>query len=203
MRNAALMVVILLGLSSCSSLDEKPTDQKLKPLDWQARQQLLSSLNDWQALGRIAMQTDDDAWSASIDWRQNEERYIIQLSGSFGGHVMTIKGGPGYVVMLTSDGEKFIETDAGRLIERHTGWQMPIDGLRYWVLGLVDPDRPAQQVFDKQGRLSRLSQSGWVVQYKSYQLQGQVEMPRKIQLDNSHFRVKLVFRNWKLGFRES
>lgn len=200
---AALMVVMLLGLSSCAILDEKPADQNIKPLDWQTRQQLLSSLDDWQVLGRVAMQTDDDAWSASIDWSQEQERYFIQLSGPFNSQAMTITGGPGYAVMVTSDGEKFIETDVNRLLEQHTGWQMPVDGLKYWALGLVDPDQPAQRVFDEQGRLNRLSQSGWTIQYKSYSMQGKVEMPRKIHLENSHFKVKLVFMNWKFDLRES
>ena len=192
-------MVVLLELSGCATFTQVSTPT----LDWETRQKVLSSLSDWHVRGRVAMQTADDAWSASIDWNQAEGSYVIRLSGPLGGNVMTVHGGPGYAVMETAEGEKFIETNAGRLIEAQTGWQIPVEGLQYWALALVEPGFPAVQIFDDQGRLSEVRQSGWVIHYQTYQIKGNIEMPRKIQLNNDHFKVKLVIKEWQLGLQKS
>lgn len=194
-----LLPVVMLVLSGCAAFTQVATPT----LDWEARRSVLSALSGWHASGRVAMQTADDAWSASIDWNQAEGSYVIRLSGPLGGNMMTINGGPGYVVMETAEGEKFIETNVDRLIEAQTGWQIPVEGLKYWALALVDPGIPADRIFDDQGRLSQIRQSGWVIHYQAYQIKGNIEMPRKIQLDNDHFKVKLVIKDWQLGLKKS
>jgi len=201
-RHASLLAIMLMGLSACATVDE-PRGAPTAVLDWPARQQVLASLSDWRAVGRVAMQTTDDAWSASIDWDQIAERYEIRLSGPLGGNAMTIIGGPGYVVLETAEGDRYIETNAGRLIESKTGWHIPVEGLKYWALGLTEPGQPADQVFDDKGRLTELRQSGWVIRYQAYRLMENIEMPRKIQLANNHFKVKLVIKDWHFGLHES
>ena len=197
-RHAPLLAVTLFGLSACATLDQPDTVSQ-PPLAWAERQQYLAGLESWKMSGRVAVQTKEDSWSATIRWNQMPARYAINLSGPLGGNAMTIQGGPGYVVMQTSDGEKYSETNPDRLIEAQTGWQIPVAGLRYWAMGLVAPQSPAAQAFDAQGRVSELRQSGWTIQYQRYQRKNQTEMPDKIQLENERFKVKLVVKDWQLG----
>lgn len=207
-RHALLLAVSILGLSACATLDQYDADShdtavSSPPSAWAERQLYLSGIAHWQLRGRLALQTADDSWSASIRWQQSPAYYAIDLSGPLGSNAMSVRGGPGLVVMQTPAGEKFTETSVDRLIEARTGWQIPVAGLQYWVRGLRAPRATAQQKFDPQGRLSELRQSGWVIQYQSYLRKDEIEMPGKIQLSNARFKLKLRVHDWQIGMPSS
>ena len=132
-------------------------------------------------------------------WQQTDNDYDLRLFGPLGGTVLSIKGGEDYVFLTTDKGETFSERSAAGLIYRQTGWDIPVDGLRYWSRALVLPEVPAKQVFDHSGRLSELRQSDWTIYYEDYRLIDDLEMPRKIRLENAHFTVKLILRDWQLS----
>jgi outer membrane lipoprotein LolB len=80
------------------------------------------------------------------------------------------------------------------------GWTMPVEGMRYWAIGLPAPDsKPERQQLDDQGRLLELSQSGWTIEYRRYQPVGEVELPDKIFMQNHKLNVKLVVERWQLS----
>ena len=131
-RALALAFMALIGLNACSLTGVRsPADAAVKMLDWQQRQVYLSKSRHWDVSGRIAMQTTDDAWSASMRWQQTDNDYDIQLFGPLGGNVLSITGGENYVFLTTDKGETFSERSATRLIHRQTCWEIPVDGLRY------------------------------------------------------------------------
>jgi outer membrane lipoprotein LolB len=71
--------------------------------------------------------------------------------------------------------------------------------LRYWVRGLPVPDTEATRVLDESGQLSRLEQSGWVINYQRYQLVEGAAVPSKLQLARDDISVRLVINEWQLG----
>ena len=179
------------------------TDSSAKPsvLSWPDRQAYLQQLHEWSVRGRIAMRTSSDAWSASLKWQQRDTDYDIQLFGPLGGKALSVTGGKDYVVLTTDEGETFSERGAGVLIYEQTGWHVPVEYLHYWVRAMRIPGQEAQEEHDEEGRLSRLQQAGWDIQFQDYQQVNQLVMPRKIRLVNQHFTAKLVFREWQLGQR--
>ena len=54
------------------------------------------------------------------------------------------------------------------LLEQTLGLRLPVTGLRYWVRGLPAPGPTALLQTDAAGRLTRLEQNGWVIEYPSY-----------------------------------
>ena len=199
LRALALAFVVLLGLNACTQANlrtDTQSDTRLR--DWPLRLEKLNAIHRWDVSGRIAMQTTDDAWSASISWKQTGEDYDIRLFGPLGGKALSIKGGDNYVFLTTDKGETFSEASATTLIYRQTGWQVPVDGLRYWARALAMPEVSSKQVFDQAGRLSELRQSDWTIYYQSYHVFNNLEMPRKIRMENEHFKVKLILRDWEL-----
>jgi outer membrane lipoprotein LolB len=200
-RPAGIILALLMtGLSGCAPLTTHHKSMPGQPdIAWESRQQLLSSIHQWQTDGRLAIKTTSDAWSASIDWQQHNDAYRIRLSGPFGSQAMHIEGDASRVLLKKSSDEVYAASNAASLIERHTGWTVPVEGLRYWALGLPDPQLHAQRVVDEYGRLTRLEQSGWVIEYTAYITIDGIDLPRIIRLENSFIKAKIVFKNWQIN----
>ena len=166
--------------------------------DWEQRQSFLADINAWAVNGRIAMRTAEDAWSASLKWQQHNADYDLELYGPLGRKLMSVTGSDDYVILTTDEGETFSESSASSLIYRQTGWQVPVEHLRYWARAMTVPGILANSQYDDLGRLSQLKQSDWDITYQDYQVLGQLEMPRKILLLHREFSVKLIMRDWEL-----
>ena len=55
------------------------------------------------------------------------------------------------------------------LLREHIGWSFPLQGLRYWVLGVTTPGAAVEALeFDPQGRPAHFVQSGWRIVYRRY-----------------------------------
>lgn len=85
-------------------------------------------------------------------------------------------------------------------MQTHAGWQLPLSGLRHWILGRPDPQA---QIFDLQldagGRLAELRQLGWHIRYERYAEFDGLALPTKLTLENPRLRAKLAVRRWRTG----
>ena len=201
-RLYGVLCCLLFVLTACS-MPVTRTDSAAKTslLNWNERLAYLQQTDEWGVSGRIAMRTPEDAWSASLKWQQRDTDFDIQLFGPLGGKALSVTGGKDYVVLTTDEGETFSEQNAAALIYRQTGWHVPVDSLHYWARAMQIPGQDALVEHDKNGRLTRLQQAGWDIHYQDYQVVDQLEMPRKLRLENKNFTVKLIFRGWQLGQR--
>ncbi len=165
---------------------------------WQSHRMALVDLTNWQTRGRVGVIASDEGWSASFNWRQQQADYWIRISGPFGRSIVELVGNPRFV-MLNEGGKKaLVARSADVLLEQRTGWTLPVDGLRYWIVGLPAPNLPERHTVDSQGHLSSLNQSGWLIEYKSYQQVDSYRLPRKLQMVNGDVRVKLIARDWQI-----
>ena len=65
--------------------------------------------------------------------------------------------------------------------------------------GLAAPGAYAERVLDDAGRLSRLSQGGWSIDYGRYRETAGVGLPVKMLATREDWKVKLAVRGWNLG----
>jgi outer membrane lipoprotein LolB len=198
----ALVLVQMLMIAACSLPVTQPDEQRARLLGWDQRQSYLDAVHAWMVDGRIAMQTEDDAWSASLKWRENASDYGLVLYGPLGRKELSVIGGPNHVTLTTNEGDAFTDSSASSLIFHQTGWHVPVENLRYWARALAAPGQVDGRRYDSLGRLSELSQSGWVVYYQDYQIVGRLEMPRKIRLVHKQITVKMILRDWQLQSEE-
>ena len=191
-----------MALCACEVLPTQSPQTLATEQSWRVRQQALSALNVWSLSGRIAIQTPTEGWHAALSWEQRGESYAIQLSSPLGQGAMQLSGDPAHVTLRTAAGEDSAQ-DPETLLEKQLGWRLPVSGLRYWVLGLSDPGMPLEhQELDDQGRLIRIRQSGWDIEFRRYAPGGRVDLPDKLFLNNSgaepHLEVRMVVENWIL-----
>ena len=166
---------------------------------WRERRAELLTLENWTAFGKLALRSEGDAWAATLYWRQLGDEFRIRLTGPFGGGGLQVEGDPSSVELRTADNKVYTATDAEELLYQHVGWRMPLAGLRYWILGRVEPSAPVEKVFiDVAGRVVRFNQLGWKVNYLDYRDIDQLAMPRKATLKNDRVRASVLISRWKL-----
>lgn len=191
----SLLMASLLLLAGCATVPSSYTPQQS---NWSQREAQLQQFLDWQLEGRIAISTEDDSWSGSLQWQQLNQLYDIRFSGPFGQGAMSLTGDPERVVLSTSEGEIIGYQGPEQLMFDQLGWQVPISHLQYWVVGRPHPLDSAEQIeFDEFGRIKALQQSDWRVDYRRYRHYQNLELPDKIFIENHRLSVRLVINNWQ------
>jgi len=195
-RGILVAACVAMLLTGCSGQSIKPVAGD--PYAWQRHQQQLAHLANWSFKGRLAIKQPGDSWSASLSWQQDGPRYDIQLSGAFGQGAARLFGSDGHAVIETPDHAAITSTSAELLMEEQLGWYVPLDGLKYWLLGSPAPVLAERQQLDQFGRLLEMEQSGWQIRYRGYITVDGVDLPRKLELENSRLRARLVIDAWQL-----
>jgi outer membrane lipoprotein LolB len=145
------------------------------------------------------VRSDDQAWHGTIYWRQQGEEYELKLIAPLGQGTVSVRGGPGGVVLRLPSGEERRAEDPEELLFKSLGLRLPLSGLRYWVKGLPEPAQNMRGLWDVDGRLVTLSQPGWYISYRSYAREGAYDLPMKVFLDSGPVSVRLVVESWKLS----
>lgn len=158
-----------------------------------------AEFTDWQLNGRIALTHGEQGWHASLLWQEHADDYQLKLSGPLGQGGFQLAGDEHGVVLVDAEGHSSFARDGDALLLQATGWRLPVVGMRYWVRGLPVPDIEATPVYDESGRLNRLEQSGWEINYYKYQLVEGTFVPSKMQLARDDVSVRLVIKQWQLG----
>ena len=172
---------------------------------WLARRQQLANADSWSVYGKLAMRSETDAWSATLQWRQTGDEFRIRLSGPFGAGALQIEGDAEGVQLRTADGRIAQASSPEELLYQHMGWSLPLSGMRYWILGRTAPqdDVPAEQItVDEAGRVMRFEQSDWRVGYPAYQDVDGFSMPRKATLDSDRVKGNVLITRWTIDLPE-
>ena len=191
MRHASWLLLLL--LVGCASGPPLTGDH---PPQWPAQARAAQDWRDWELQGRVALRLGDEGWQGGILWRQADNDYRIQISGPFGQGGIQLEGGPGRVEF--QQGERVVRAgDAEALMQRELGWSLPLAGLDHWVRGVPRRAGRALLQFDSDGRLARLEEAGWVVDYLAYDDSTQPPLPGRIALEHAGLRLRLVVDRWQ------
>lgn len=156
------------------------------------------NIHRWRLNGKIAVQTADNAGSATLKWIQRNNHFSIALSGAMGSTALLLAGQPGSVTMMDGNGRRFHAESPEELLASQWGFHLPVSNMIYWVRGLPVPDLPATTKYDKSGRLVSLSQQGFRITYSSYAQTDGAWLPQKLAITSSRLRVKMIVYNWSI-----
>lgn len=203
--HVGLLLAVALTLNGCA---QAPIEATAAVDAVQSPQQLhasrLDALAQWQVSGRMAVQAGGEGYHGRFDWNQHGERMQLGVSGPFSqGSVRLLSDGE-FFELRDGNGGSARAISADQLLFKATGLQIPVAGLRYWIVGLAAPGDVQQPVHDERGRLQSLRQNGWNIRYRAYMaddIDG-VSLPRKLFLDrqsvDGELRVRLVVERWQL-----
>jgi outer membrane lipoprotein LolB len=168
--------------------------------EWETRQAILGELDKWQFSGRIAVKTSDDGFNGKLRWVQDEDSFVATVSGPLGIGTVRIEGNIEGVKITDKDGTTTVLRDIESELYYRYGWTIPVESLRYWVLGIPDPRVPAETDFDDNDRVSHMKQRGWSVDVGRYREAGGQQMPARLVASSRETSVRLVIDKWV--FRE-
>ena len=190
-------------LCSCAARPVQPQAQRpaqVPPplLPWQARLLALQEIHQFALNGRVAANSDTNAVTAGVRWRERDSDATIDLSGPLGLGAAHIEQRGDALSVTNAQGTVYRGPAAGEQIAATLGFEPPLSSLRYWVLGASSPDPVEQQTLDAQQRLTHLQQQGWQIDYEQYtQVQDQW-LPRRLTVTNGPWRLRLVINSWQL-----
>lgn len=165
---------------------------------WHQRLDALRGLDDWQLDGRIAIAANGRGGSGAISWIERAPRLEMRFSGPFGIGGFRLSGEPHDLLIETGKGKTYRVSDPRLFLARRLGWPVPIDSLRYWVLGMPAPGTATDAIrVDQQGLLRSLSQGGWQIEYRTY-TDGARPMPLRIDAARGDVKIKLAIQQWRL-----
>ncbi|HEC27783.1 MAG TPA: outer membrane lipoprotein LolB [Gammaproteobacteria bacterium] len=189
--------VLLLG--ACAS---KPVKKETPP-DWQSKQSALTKIDRWKMHARIGLRGMGRSGSASLIWIETPEQRNLRLLGPLGGGLVLLQQDSAGVSIEDNKGRVWHGQDAGELIYRVTGWQIPVSGLRWWLLGLTEPGSKAKSTEDAEHRLISVQQAGWKVSLDKYTLFSGHELPASIVIetvasreDERYIQIKVIVKDW-------
>lgn len=198
-----LFVLVALLQAGCASVPEPPPVEH-PDLVWQQRRAELSRIAYWHLTGRVAVTNGDEAWHINMDWKQEGDDYQILLNGPFGAGKVKLIGNAQGVELHDSDNHTFYSDNPATLLRERTGVSMPVEGLRYWIVGLNTPQQKDPPKLDPQGRLAYLEDDHWRVKFRRYIEVNGLSLPEKIFIarPEQEIDVRLVIDEWKLGLSD-
>jgi len=197
-----LVPVLLLLLPACSTRQVQEMDAGPPELVYQQRSERLQAIEEWDFHGRLSMDDGRDGGSGRLHWSTREAVSSLDFRGALGRGAWRLSVKPGEALLEKGDGSSTRAPTVDQLIQREIGWQLPVDMLQWWVLGLNAPGPFNSMELDEAGLARSFEQGGWTIEYDRYQDADGIEMPRKMEAVSGRYRIKLAVSRWELNAGE-
>ena len=189
----------LVLLSACATRAPRPgtpgeRTQVAPAAEWSVRAQALQHANSWMLNGRAAVAVAAQGWQASLEWHQLDAISELRLAGPLGIGAQVIKRTPSGISV---NGAPPSESALLQLQDR-LGFALPIDDLRFWLLGVPNPGGPFELTRNDQDRALHLTQSDWSIDYDRYAAAGGDVLPAHIVMSRADIRVRIIVDHWDL-----
>jgi outer membrane lipoprotein LolB len=184
-----LAALLSLVLAACAALprEERPV------VDPEA-------IDTFRLDGRINLQVEKQAFPGRVRWRHSPSADELWFYSPVGAAVARLKQDGSGALLVTSEGREYRAADLQQLAFDVLGWDLPIEGLPFWVRGLMWPGiRVDREERDDQRRVARLEQAGWQVTYLGWAPAGVSGLPSKLDLQGSRLRMRLVVERWSVN----
>ena len=188
--SAALAVVLF--LSACATAPDMPADRAPAALD---PDRVRFELN-----GRIGVQNGDEGMSGLLRWLHEPETDQLWFSSPLGSSVAMLVRDENGVELVSGPGPPRRAANAEVLTREALGWDLPLSGLEYWILGRPAPATGTERI-DRDpanGRLTRLVQHGWSIDFRRYLDTEWGALPALIHLEYGSLQIRLVVDRWEL-----
>ncbi|MFY8272787.1 lipoprotein insertase outer membrane protein LolB [Pseudoalteromonas sp. SSDWG2] len=187
-----ILLVFFLFITGCAQQIQKTT-----PPDnnWRER---LQRVEQFSAQGKMAFISAKKRQSANFVWQQQNDDYGLDLNTFIGTNVLRLNK-HATTVDIEVDGEYYQGDDPQRLVYQLTGWLLPLSQPERWLLATMTEN--AQ--LDELGRVISSSWTSpdnrqWQIQYRDYQAQFGVWLPKSITLVQDNLKIKLLINQWQV-----
>lgn len=193
-----LPMLVALFLSGCASW-QQPKVAEI-PLPARERQQQLTAITQFELTASLGVKAPGESVSGSLNWEQQGEFYTADLNNFIGINIFKLQtSAQGALVQVS--GESHQAQSAAALLDYLSGWSLPIEEMPLWLKGMTG-NSSSDLRFDPMGRLVSFSlldsqNRRWQVSYPEF-FPDRLSLPKRITLESSDTRLKLVIRQWKM-----
>lgn len=198
-----LLITTFILLPSCKTV----TKPQLSSLTPEQSREYVKKLDRWSFSGKIAFIPLTTAagkkQSASIHWVQNQSDYNVKVNTILGINVFSLESTESQAT-LHYDGDKYVGLSSEQLIRLHTNLSLPLTHLPVWLKGIAQNTPYIQLETTGNSRINSLlfhDQAGlqWHLKISTYQDIHGLKLPRKILIENDHFKIRLIITQWRLN----
>ena len=190
-------LILIIFLASCATPPQSTIN-----LNSAAHQLSLEQQGHWLIKGKLGFKSPEKKQSANFRWQQTQQQYQLNLTSIIGTSLLNMKGNEQSATLITDD-ETYHDSDPSHLIWRVTGWQIPVEKLRFWIKG--QHQKNDQVLTSEQGWVSQLQPvctncENWIINYDNYKLVNDIWLPYKVVLNNRLNNSQLLIRvnKWDL-----
>ncbi len=198
---------MLVFVTGCSEMQVAPEEAIVKPakpavpVNWPRIKKQRQAIKSWELRGHLGIQTADNGGSLDLDWRQDDDDYVIRLLAPLGQGSYLISGDSHSATIRMPDGKIRVVDNPDLMFKSVLGVQLPISALRDWVRGLPAASLPLTDIrWNKQGLLHIVDQAGWHVEMV-HNLGDKIRLPYKFYLtreDRPELDIRLALRQWMI-----
>ena len=185
----ALTLICCCALAACATTRTAPPPS----IKWEQRVGELQSADAWQLDGRAAVALGTQGWQATLSWRQTENLAEVHLSGPFGIGALVLKQTPEGLSLNGAPPSDAVMS----LVQEKLGFDLPLENLHYWLLGVPNPGSTFDLSRNEQDRVKVLSQAGWSIAYDRYMPVAGDLLPARLVLTTGDVRVRIVIDRWE------
>lgn len=185
-------VCACLFLVACASRQVIPAS----PETYTQHLQSLAPIQAFSLKGRLAVNSQGKGFSGGIAWDHQTQADVIDIFTPLGNKVANIQKSLLAVVLTTQDGRTIEADSTETLTEKAIGIRLPLEGLNDWALGRPTKAHIDAIIWDEFGRISKLHQQGWEINYPVYSQLHTPALPSKITLRNEQLQLRLVIETW-------
>ncbi|MEJ7746772.1 MAG: lipoprotein insertase outer membrane protein LolB [Luteimonas sp.] len=193
-------------LAACTAQPIKqspPLDPAVAAARQAQREAELAPLVAWSLQGRVALSNGRDGGSGRIDWKQDGARYEVALSAPVTRQSWRLSGDANGAQLEGLEGGTRKGSDATSLLLEATRWEIPVTALASWARGIrADASHGTATIrYGSDGRLARIEQGEWVIDYSDWRASGvpNIELPQRLNASRGDARVRLIVDRWGEG----
>ncbi len=170
----------------------------LVPPPWEVRRPQLQARDHFDLRGRVAVAAGREGFNANLHWAQEGARTQLTLQGPLGAGAVEVSAWGNELEIVTARGPRLDSAAAHAELAARLGFDPPLRRLRYWILGVPDPEHPGTEELDeRQQHLKGLTQAGWHIDYGVYVAVGAEMLPARLTLRRDAVRVRLLVDDWQ------
>lgn len=181
---------VCLCISACVATRAPPP--AMAPVGWELRLPVLQQAAEWALDGRAAASVGKQGWQASLAWKQQGIISEVHLTGPLGLGASALR--------LTAEGLSIDgappRDDARQILQERLGVDLPLESLRFWLLGVPDPSMTSTITRNAQDRAQQLIQSGWAINIDRYLPVSGDWLPGQLTVQRDEVRLRIAVDHW-------
>jgi outer membrane lipoprotein LolB len=130
-----------------------------------------------------------------LNWQQQADSTVVHLAGPLGVGALALK--------RTADGLSLNGAPPGNAVlaqlRERLGFELPLDQLRFWLLGVPDQRAPFELKRNAEDRAAQLIQSDWTIDIDRYMSFDGDVLPAHLVLSREGVRVRIAVDHWERG----